>query len=378
MNTAQPLNRPALETTLVPPAGFPGCRDEVTPDWIRETLEDHPRFSLDPIRAVALTDLGDGLGQLSALTLAELTCVSGRRTQLVIKLHAPVPDMHQVGLAYGHYENEVKFYAEMAQQLPIRTPDIYVSAMDQAHGRVAIVMEGFGAWHSPDQIAGATAQEVALAVDGLAGLAAAFWNRPPRDAFPWLRAADSPAYASLPGDYAACLPTALERFQAAWPAGSAGSLARIAEGYGALRQAIPGRTQVLSHWDYRVENLFFGPAGELAVIDWQLMCLDSPAHDLAYLLATNVETDLRREIEPDMMARYLHKLRQHGVADYGEDDLIADYRRALLSVSVIAIVGGANADVANPRSRELFARMGSRLLTAIDDWQATDVLDRLR
>lgn len=377
MNTAAPLSRSIPETTLVPPAGFPACREAVTPNWLRETLTDHPRFSLDPIRTVALTNLGDGLGQLSALTLADLTCASGRRTQLVIKLHAPVPEMHQVGLAYGHYKNEVKFYAEMAQRVPMRTPEIYVSAMDSAQDRVVIVMEGLRGWHSPDQIAGATAQEVSIAVNALAGLAATFWNAPPLEAFPWLRAADSSAYASLPHDYAACLPLALERFESIWPKGSSRSLARIAEGYGALREAMLKRTQVLSHWDYRVENLFFAPGGELAVIDWQLMCLDSPANDLAYLLATNVETALRREIEAEMMMLYLSRLRKHGVVGYGEAQLIADYRLALLSVSVIVIIGGANADIGNPRSRELFARMGSRLLGAIDDWRATDVLDRL-
>ncbi|MEQ8861733.1 MAG: aminoglycoside phosphotransferase family protein [Pseudomonadales bacterium] len=375
MNTAYCTSSPSLETTLVPPAGFPACREAVTPDWVRETLADHPRFSLDPIRTVELTDLGDGLGQLSALTLAGLTCASGRRGQLVIKLHAPVPDMHQVALNYGHYENEVRFYAEMAQRVPMRTPEIYVSAMDPVHNRVVIVMEGFGAWHSPDQIAGATAREVSIAVGALAGLAATFWDAPPRETFPWLRAADSPAYASLPQDYAACLPGALERFESIWPEGSARTLARIARGYGGLREAVLTRTQVLSHWDYRVENLFFGTGGELAVIDWQLMCLDSPAHDLAYLLATNVETALRREIEAEMMALYLRRLRQHGVTGYGEAELIEDYRRALLSVSVITVIGGANADIENARSQALFARMGSRLLAAIDDWQATEVLD---
>lgn len=377
MAAANTSSGPSLETTLVPPAGFPACREALNSGWLLKTLADHPCFIRDPIRTVELSDLGDGLGQLSALSLAELTCASGRRVQLVIKLHAPVPEMHQVALKYGHYDNEVKFYAEMAQRVPMRTPEVYVSAMDPVENRVVIVMEGFGAWHSPDQLVGVTAEEASIAVGALAGLAATFWDKPPLDEFPWLRGPDSPAYASLPQDYAACLPQALERFESIWPEGSARSLERIAQGYGALREAILKRTQVLSHWDYRVENLFFKPDGELAVIDWQLMCLDSPANDLAYLLGTNVETALRRKIEAGMMALYLNQLRQHGVLGYGEADLMTDYRLALLSVSVITIIGGANADIANSRSQELFACTGSRLLAAIDDWRAIEVLDRL-
>ena len=367
----------APQPSLVSPTRFPASRDEVTAGWVRETLQPHPRFRGDPIRDVELHDLGDGLGQLSALTRAELTCRSGRRQQLVIKLHAPVPEMHQVALAYGHYENEVRFYAEMAPSVPMRTPDIYVSAMDRDSGRVVIVMEGFGAWHSPDQIVGARADEVAIAVDALSGLAATYWNTPPIEAFPWIRSPDSPAYATLPQDYAACVPTLLERFERDWPDGSAQSLTRIAGAYARIQQALLRRRLVIAHWDYRVENLFYGAAGELAVIDWQLMRTDVPANDLAYLLACNVAVELRRDIEADMMARYLAGLRKHGIDDYRMEDLEYDYRLALLSISVIAVIGGANADIGNARSQRLFSTMGARLLAAIDDWQATDLIAEL-
>lgn len=364
----------APEPALVWPTSFPASRDEVTASWVRETLQPHPHFQGDPIRDVDLHDLGDGLGQLSSLTLAELTCGSGRRKQLVIKLHASVPEMHQVALAYGHYQSEVHFYAEMAPSVPMRTPDIYISAMDPACGRVVIVMEGFGTWHSPDQIVGASAEEVTIAVSALSGLAATYWNNPPIRAFPWLRSPDSPAYASLPQDYAACVPILLDRFERDWPGGSARPLKQIAGSYARIQQALLRRPQVVAHWDYRVENLFYGADGELAVIDWQLMRTDVPANDLAYLLACNVSAGLRRDIEADMMARYLAGLRERGVLDYQLTDLELDYRLALLSISAILVIGGANADIGNARSQQLFLTIGARLLAAIDDWQATDLI----
>jgi aminoglycoside/choline kinase family phosphotransferase len=324
-----------------------------------------------------LSNLGDGIGQLSALTLAELTCASGRKLPLVIKLQAPVAEMHQVALHYGHYETEVNFYREMAAEIPLRTPQIYVCAMDPASGRVLIIMEAFGDWHSPDQLTGADAEQVATAIEELAALASAYWESAPTIQFPWLKSAGSPQYATLPEDHAACLPILLDRFENSWPAGSAAKLKEISSNYARVQQAIIEGTQVLSHWDFRVENLFFGSDGELAVIDWQLMHTDNPANDLAYLLATNVDVELRRKIEADMMALYLRELRDRGIDGYGMANLVSDYRLALLSITAILVIGGANADIGNQRSRALFATMGERLLAAIEDWQAVDILRSL-
>lgn len=375
MNLAQPLQQITCQTAPIPPLSFPACRSEVTDDWVRRTLQRHPKFSLDPIREIRLSHLGDGIGQLSALTLAELTCASGMRHQVVVKLQAPVPEMHQVALSYGHYETEVNFYSEMAGEIPLRTPEIYVCAMDHSSERVLLIMEGFTGWHSPDQVKGARAPEVATATTAIAALASRYWNEPPLADYPWLKSADSPVFASMPADYAACLPVLLDRFESLWPVGAASTLTTIANGYGRVQQAITQGTQVLSHWDYRVENLFFGADGELAIIDWQLMHMNNPANDLAYLLATNVDVALRREIEADMMDAYLAELAEQGVEGYTKADLQADYRLALLGISAIPVIGGANADVDNERSQALFAAMGSRLLAAIEDWQALDVLE---
>jgi hypothetical protein len=377
MNFAHAFQTTDHQPTCVSPVSFPTSRSDVTESWLRQTLDAHPRFQEDPILTVSLQDLGDGIGQMSALTLASLVCASGRQLQLVVKLQAPVPEMHQVALSYGHYDSEVGFYTEMASDIPMRTPDIYVCAIDELNARVVLIMEAFTDWQSPDQISGATAEQVAIAVAELAGLASTYWNTPPTDEFSWLKTADDPVYDSLSADYAACLPILLERFRADWPDQATGTLTAISENYAGVRQAIIDGTQVLSHWDFRVENLFFRADGELAVIDWQLMHADNPANDLAYLLATNVEIGLRREIEADIMAIYLKALREQGIEGYGMANLVADYRLALLSISAIPVIGGANADVGNRRSRALFSTMGARLLAAIDDWQAVEMIRSL-
>jgi len=58
-------------------------------------------------------------------------------------------------------------------------------------------------------------------------------------------------------------------------------------------------------------------------------------------------------------------------------DLRADFRLALLGITPILIIGGANLDQTNIRSLVLFEHIGKRLLGAIDDWQALDVLEEI-
>ncbi|MEJ2238880.1 MAG: phosphotransferase [Gemmatimonadales bacterium] len=141
-----------------------------------------------------------------------------------------------------------------------------------------------------------------------------------------------------------------------------------------MKDTIFNSQRVLSHWDYRVENMFFGAGGELVVIDWQLMNINNPANDLAYLLGSNVDVTLRRSAERDLMQLFLEGLRQHGVEGYSASDLERDYRLALLAVSAIPIIGGASADITNERSAKLFGVVGARLFQAVEDWEALGAL----
>jgi hypothetical protein len=314
------------------------------------------------------------MGQLSTLVIADLRCASGATHQLVVKLHANVPDMHDIALRYNHYESEINFYNHLADDVPMRTPEMYVAHMDRASERVLLIMESFASWHSPDQIEGATLEEVTIATEHLAGLTASFWNAPARQRHPWLRNLQSDAYSSLADDYAEGIDEMVERLHESLPASANAAAHTIAPKYRALMDDLCGGNQALSHWDYRVENLFFGQDGEFAVIDWQLMMMTNPATDLAYLLSSNVDAELRRKAEGGLMDGFLEGLARHGVSNYTREELERDYRKALLGVSCIPVIGGSGFDVENERSHALFSAVASRMFQAIEDWDAVDLL----
>ena len=361
-------------STLVEPAQLPADRSEVTERWLVSALASHPSFSADPIESASLQPLGDGSGQLSTLILADLGLHSGATRQLVVKLHANVPDMHELALRYEHYDSEVNFYRQMADAVPLRTPEIYAARIDRDTERVLLIMESFADWHLPDQIEGATLEEVTIATEQLAGLTATFWNAPVRERFPWLRTLKSKAYESLASDYVDNTKEAMERLHGALPRGAASAAHAIGASYPAVMEELCVGNQALSHWDYRVENLFYGPNGEFAVIDWQLMMFTNPATDLAYLLSSNIDVELRRRSEDELMARFLEGLARHGVPNYGRNDLERDLRKALLGVSCIPIIGGANFDLDNERSHALSEAIFSRMFQAIEDWEALKLL----
>jgi hypothetical protein len=161
---------------------LPGCLDEVSAEWVADVLAD----KLNGVRSVSVDNLGDGLGQVSELGKLTIDTEAGETKTFVVKTRTNVSDMHEIGITYGMYEREVNFYDQLADELPIRTPDVHYAAWDPKTERVAIIMEFMDGWYSPDQVAGATREEVEKAIRGLAPLTAAYWNSPLRGRVDWL------------------------------------------------------------------------------------------------------------------------------------------------------------------------------------------------
>ena len=353
---------------------FPANRTEVTESWLIDAISAHPTFISDPIENVSLSNLGDGIGQLSVLVLADLTTASGVARQVVVKLHADVSEMHQIAMKYGHYESEINFYRYFSDQVPVRTPEVYALDFDQQQERVYLVMESFADWYSPNQADGGTLREVTIAVEALVGLTAKFWNAPIRQSNPWLRTIKSDVFESLPDDYAASLSPFMERFNGVLNSEAESTAETISKALPRILDLLNSGNQAMSHWDYRLENFFFNEQEDFVLIDWQLMMMTNPMTDFAYLLGTNIDIAMRRDNETELMELFLDGLRRAGIKDYTMNHLHRDYRLSLLGISIIPVVGGAGADINNKRSMALFEAISSRLFQAVEDWDALKVI----
>jgi hypothetical protein len=175
------------------------------------------------------------------------------------------------------------------------------------------------------------------AVDALAGLHAFWWDHPRlgQDVgqFPTLAQRQrewsdartaSAAFAVFLGD---ALPPAwqkiYERVVAALP--------------DLYQRHAAGKNLTLVHGDAHFGNLLF-PKGEgeggAYLLDWQFWHPTIGGTDLAFLLASETETETRRLFEHTLLRRYYRQLLARGVAGYAWEECWDDYRLSVILVSI--------------------------------------------
>lgn len=69
-------------------------------------------------------------------------------------------------------------------------------------------------------------------------------------------------------------------------------------------------------------------------IDWQFWHPTVCGTDLAFMITTEWEPSVRRQLEETLLRRYHETLRQRGVQGYSWDDCWADYRLSIILVSI--------------------------------------------
>ena len=350
---------------------IPTSMHEVTDQWLIEILSSQQAFADDPISSVDRQSVGDGIGQVGEFNKVVVTTESSKQTTLFLKLRAPIEGMHAVALRYKMYEKEVRFYNELAAQMDVRTPEVYYADYDPETENVALLMEFLDGWHSPDQITGASHNQTLAAIKQLAAINTPYWNR--TQDLPWLPTMQTDYMQQTISDMAACSDIFFQRFGTELPI-SKSDFDRIIESWPAILDGLSEGNLTLTHYDYRVENMFFSSdESEVAVIDWQLIGALRAGWDLAYLIGTNIPSEQRRANEQQYIDLYLDCMRDRGV-NYSEAELRHDMKWSLLGLCSIAVIGGANFDVSNERSFELFKVISIRLFDAIAEHEALSVI----
>jgi aminoglycoside phosphotransferase (APT) family kinase protein len=303
---ASTADRVVLELELAPGRG-----DGVPSRVMLKTilLHRHLRFGLPVILGIAAA-----LNRLDAVPVLR----TGSRP-LVFTLinvyqrffpHAPAP----------MYDNEVRFYRDIRDELEIECPRVYASVFDERTGQFGIVMEDLrlrGA-RFPNATTPTTLDEVAGLVSTLARLHAQFWASPrlERD-LRWV------VTTSSGGMYRVFEAIGLDlirdqvsknAFKQELIAPLRRSLDQLWRDVWAVQAALDADPVTLCHGDAHIANTYLLPDGSGGLLDWQLMVKGSWAHDLTYLLVTGLETGQRRRHERDLITHYLDELRALGVA----------------------------------------------------------------
>ncbi len=323
---------------------------DVTTDWLSGVLD----ISVTEITAHEAI----GTGQMSRNFRFEF--VADGRSSVVLKV--PAEDRSLRELATSVYEREVRFYADLASTLPCRTPKCFFAAIAETGGDFTLVLEDLAPARQGDQIAGCTPAQASLALKNLALLHGATWNSSSVAAHPIFAPQDN----SLLNDiYALAHTQFMERYGSRLADHTAQVLeAFVPNAVGWLDETHDPFT--LTHADYRLDNLLFGPE-QVAAVDWQTIRLGSPGQDVAYFLGNSLPVEARRTHEDALLEEYLDALSEYDVAGYDLDRLKSDCALGAWSGPFTTVLG-AFAATDTERGDEMFITMADRSTAQILDY----------
>jgi hypothetical protein len=280
---------------------------------------------------------------------------------VITKLPAADDTSRATALNLRSYEIEVRFYQQLAPELPIRTPRILYSDIDTATASFVLLMEDLAPARPGDQLAGCSLEEATIAIDELVKLHAPRWGDPKLADYDWLHRDPETSRMFL----LAMLPVFWNGFRERYAdrlgddvheAGSA--LFAHLERYLATND----EPWTVVHGDYRLDNLLFGgPDGSvpIAVVDWQTCAHGPGLNDVAYFIGAGLMLDDRRAHERDLVRRYHEGLLAAGVRRYAFDRCWSDHRRGTWSGLIMAVAASMLVERTD-RGDEMFMAMAHR------------------
>lgn len=344
---------------------IPETAADLTPAWLSEAL------GVD-VTEVDATPVGTGQMGDSVRLRLDYAGDTDLPPTMVAKLAAADPTSRGTALALRSYEIEVRFYQQLAPGLPIRTPRSYHSDIDPATAAFVLVLEDMAPAEQGDQLAGCSVERARVAVDELVKLHAPRWGDASLRELDWLyRDPDASRlfmsmllpqlWGGFTERYADRLGPEVHETGGALFAGIEGFL-----------QPTPDHATVL-HGDYRLDNLLFGEAVPVTVVDWQTATVGAGPSDLAYFVGAGLLEDDRRAVEDELVRRYHDALLDAGVDGYGWDACWEDYRRGTFAGLVMAVAASMMVE-RTERGDDMFMTMAHRHARHILDLDAPALL----
>lgn len=358
---------------MVTNSGIPGSPAQITPEWLTSSLRTTGVIGPGAtVRSFDTTIIGDGVGFIGQLAQLDLR-YSGEcpgPSSLVAKFPAASQENREIGNYFRYYEREIRFYEQIADEVELRTPKRYFSAMDLDAGDYVLLLENMAPARVGDQLAACSIAEADLAIRNLAAFHATWWQSKRLAEIDWMPMADDEVNTSAEDSYH----KAWDTFVASFGSQLQGPMLKVGERLGdnvariLQMMAVPPCTII--HGDYRLDNLFFGTAqggDPLSVIDWQIASRGRGVFDVAYFISGNLRPEDRRAHQMTLLKHYYDTLVEHGVRDYSWDQCVHDYRICTLFCLVYTVISGGTLDLANERGQALVTAWIDRCASAIQD-----------
>lgn len=349
--------------------GRPATIDDITPDWMTTVLRTSGALGDGGVVAgVDPVAFAEGVGFLSYLFRVGLSydgAANRAPSSVIVKLPVDTT-MREIADGLGFYQREVRYYTELAQVAPFRVPQAHAALMAEDSTDFVLVMEDLSGLRPLDQVAGVSADDALVAVQGAAALHAGHWGRDLADLATTFIPLDNPVnQAVLPQVFSGGWDRAKAEAGDLLPA----EIRAFGDRYVELLPWLLGQlaTQTtLVHGDWRADNLLIDTDGSLGVIDFQIMSIGPGAYDLGYFLSQSLEPAVRRAAGEDLIEAYFASLSGAGVdVDRPAEEHALALTMAFCLIYPVSTFGSW--DMLPDNSREMARVMLARSVTAIED-----------
>jgi len=360
-----------------PAAVFPADPGDLTAEILTAALSERwPDVGVDGLRIVDVKRCGDGVASTADRVVLDLTyspgTTEGLPERMVLKTMLATPHAPAT-----MYENEVRFYRELRDELPIEAPTAFASSYDPSTGRFGLLLEDLGAREArfPSAVEPVSLDAVRSILANLATLHATFWDSP--------RFADDLAWVATPtrgGMFEVFDLIGLELiedqvarhpFKQELIAPLGRSISDMWELLWRVQRRHGERPVTLLHGDPHVGNTYLLPVDRGGLLDWQLMMRGCWAHDVVYVMVTALDPETRRNAERDLVAEYLDRLGAAGGDPPALDAALAQCRTAALWGLVIGWLICPPENYGQPITEANIAR----LVAAVQDYETIRAIE---
>ena len=363
---------PSTPTTgVIPAQGIPFEPEAYDADLLNAIIAPwRPDVRIAGVRVRDAKKYGDGMVSTAARAFLEVDYAAGSPAGLPRNLVLTLgrsPDF-MIGPLY---RNEVQFYNVLRPELTdIEAPFTLGGSYDPATQAFALLLEDLTDRQArfPNVLTPVTLDEVRAILDVLARVHARYWQSPRLTGdLAILETHTEGELASFMHDF---VPHAIqqeidtENFKREMVARLRTTGDELRRGVARLHQHQQTLPHTVLHGDTHIGNTYLLPGGRAGLLDWQLTVRGHHMHDVNYLITTALPIDVRRDNERALLAFYLERLKEHGVADApGFDETWDEYRRCLVWG---VYIGWLTTNIAN-YGWEICVLNHLRLTTAFED-----------
>lgn len=300
---------------------FPTESRELTPELLTAALRPlSPGVEVSGLEVVEEAHCDTGSASTAGRAVLDLDYEAGRDAGLpervVLKTVLVRP-----GAPASMYENEVRFYSELRPTLDVEAPRVFATSFDPHTESFGVVMEDLrqrGA-SFPNATLAMNRLQIESVLGELAALHARFWQSPRFGGdLAWVWTPLSGGFHDFmrgPGNE-------FLEFQVQRSEIKQETLARLGRSFDQTRDALWHAQEIIAtepvtllHGDTHFGNTYLLPGDRVGLLDWQLMQRGRWSHDVTYILMTALDIEFRRKHERELLAFYLDRLEQGGVAD---------------------------------------------------------------